>query len=114
MNRTIQGTKKVWAVWTNTDLTEGRGYKKILAVCGKKATAIRLGRKKYVQGSDCPITESVAIYFNNQWFIPGEIHLCSIGDDEVQRALDKKEAAIQKAKDAGLSKLDLIDLGIKP
>jgi hypothetical protein len=44
--------RTVWVAYTNTDCTEGRGYDVPIAVCAAEATAVRLARKQYVQGSD--------------------------------------------------------------
>lgn len=53
-------TKTYYSVYTNSDLTEGRGYHIPLALCESESTAVRLGKKKYVQGSDCPVNELTA------------------------------------------------------
>jgi hypothetical protein len=45
----------LYAVITNTDRTEGRGYEYIKHLCYKEVTAQRLGKGEYVQGLDCPI-----------------------------------------------------------
>jgi hypothetical protein len=39
-------------VWCNSDLTEGRGYEFPMFVCESQVTALRLGRKRGVQGTD--------------------------------------------------------------
>ena len=43
---TITDTKDVWVVYTNTDLTEGRGYQYPIHVCGSPATAERMAIRK--------------------------------------------------------------------
>jgi hypothetical protein len=45
----------LYAVITNTDRTEGRGYEYIKHLCYKEVTAQRLGKGNYIQGVDCPI-----------------------------------------------------------
>lgn len=49
--------EKAFVVWTNTDLTEGRGTEYPLAFCKLMATAKRLAKGRYVMGTDCRITE---------------------------------------------------------
>ncbi|MBN58699.1 hypothetical protein [Thalassolituus sp. UBA3500] len=99
----IQETKTVWVAWTNTDCTEGRGRQIPKAVCESEATAMRLGKKGYVQGSDCPVREAVAVKVNNCWLVPGKIEPISSEDVAAQARIDARRAALKKAKDAGLT-----------
>jgi len=103
----IQNSKTVWVAWTNTDCTEGRGRNIPKVVCDLEATAIRLGRKGSVQGSDCQVSDHLAVMVNNCWLIPGVIHAQTAEDVKTQNLIDKKQAAIEKAKAAGLTEEDL-------
>ncbi len=96
-------TKPVWIAWTNTDLTEGRGRVIPKAVCQSEACAIRMGVKGSVMGGHCTVTESTAIYFNEQWLIPGVITPNMDVDDRAQEKINRKRAVVEKAKAAGLS-----------
>lgn len=107
----IQATKNVWIVWTNTDRTEGRGLQIPMAFCDIEATAIRLGKKGYVQGNDCPISEAVAVKIKNSWLVPGRIEPEGPMDRAAQMLLDKKRAAFEKALDAGLTHDELKLIG---
>ncbi|MES9841194.1 MAG: hypothetical protein ABW134_11630 [Candidatus Thiodiazotropha endolucinida] len=107
----IQESKEVWVAWTNTDCTEGRGNQIPKVVCETEATALRLGKKGYVQGSDCPVSKAMAVKINNQWLVPGRVEMESREDRAIQERIDKKRAAIEKAKAAGLSEDDLKLLG---
>jgi hypothetical protein len=107
----IQDTKKVWVAWTNTDCTEGRGRQIPKSVCEAEATAIRVGKKGYVQGSDCPVSEAIAVRVNNCWLVPGVIVPTIKDDIATQKRLDEKRAVIEKAKAAGLTEEDLNALG---
>lgn len=107
----IQETKTVWVAWTNTDCTEGRGRQIPKAVCEKEATAIRLGKKGSVQGSDCNVTECTAVKVNNTWLVPGDIKPESKEDEAAQKRIDAKRAALEKAKAAGLTEEDLRLIG---
>lgn len=103
----IQETKKVWVAWTNTDCTEGRGFVVPKAVCELHATAIRIGKKGSVQGSDCNVTEEVAVRIENRWLVPGRIHYATKEDVEAQKIADDRAEALRRAKAAGLSDEDL-------
>ena len=105
--------KPVYVAWTNTDCTEGRGWQYPQAVCEIEATAIRLGKGNYVMGCDCPVSEATAINFNGTWLVPGRIHTPTPEDKQKQVLIDKKRAAIQRAKDAGLSEEDLKIIGAR-
>lgn len=107
----IQDTKQVWTAWTNTDCTAGRGQRIPKAVCETEATAIRLGRGGSVQGSNCEVTEATAVKINNQWLAPARIHSGNDGDARVQEQIDRKSAATEKARAAGLTDDDLKALG---
>lgn len=110
----IQSSKDVFVVWTNTDRTEGRGTEVPIAVCEKKATAIRLSTGQGVMGSDARIEKSVAVRIKNQWMACVRIHAPTREDDIVQQNEDKakilaeaREAAIAKAKELGMTDEDL-------
>ena len=96
-------TKPVWVAWTNTDLTEGKGYRRVLCVCEAEATAIRLGYKKSVMGSNCPVTKETAARVNGQWLVPGYINPPSRDDVMKQKKMDAKAAALKKAQALGLT-----------
>ncbi|MBA7800573.1 hypothetical protein HV170_03430 [Citrobacter freundii] len=57
----ILESKDVWVTIGCRDNTEGRGPSYVMHVCESKETAIRLGKKKYVQGSDCPVEKGIAV-----------------------------------------------------
>ena len=99
-------TKDVWVAWTNTDLTEGRGYPIPLAVCELETTAIRLGRKGSVMGSDCHVSKATAVFFGC-WLVPGVIEPATSADGAAQMALNARRSAEAKAKAAGLSDAEL-------
>lgn len=110
----IQEVAEVWIAWTNTDLTEGRGYQKPLAVCWHEATAIRMGQRGYVMGSDCPVSKAPAIRVGNRWLVPSEVHQPTPSDEQKQRELDARRLALDKARAVGLTEADLRNLGVQP
>ena len=105
--------RSVWVAFTNTDLTEGRGYEIPLAVCQTRATAIRLGSKGYIMGSDCPIKKVDLVKIDDKWYAPIEVvRVISPTkiDRETQALADKQDAIIAKAKAAGLTDDDITTL----
>ena len=103
----IQERKTVWVAYTNTDCTEGRGKEIPKAVCETEATAIRLGKKGYVMGSDCPVRESLALKVKGVWLVPGLIVPENDDDKATQSKINKKREALEKARKAGLTEDDL-------
>ena len=105
-------TRDVWVAWTNTDLTEGRGYRYPLAVCESETTAARLGQKKYVMGSACPVTKEVAVRVHGSgWLVPGAIHPETAEDAKARAILEARRAVVEKAKAVGLTDEEIAALG---
>jgi hypothetical protein len=95
-----------YVAWSNTDLTEGRGHQIPLAVCQKEATAIRMGRKKSVQGSDCRVSKCLIFRLVDGGLVhygPIRFTPSTKGDDEVQAKIDSRNAAMARAKKLGMS-----------
>ena len=110
-------TQKAYAVWSNTDLTEGRGYQYAKYICYIEATAIRLSKGAYVMGSDASVTEIELIMHNNHWCGPVYIHGPNTTDTEMEKKLELKRkadeakaAAILKAQVLGLTAEDIAAL----
>lgn len=111
----IIASKDVWVAWTNTDLTEGRGYQIPLAVCESEATANRLGVRGYVMGSSCPVSKSKAVNIKGVgWLVPGTIQQETEADKAERLRLEAKRIAMEKARAAGLTDDELRLLGGKP
>ena len=109
-------TKTVWVAYTNTDLTEGRGYDIPIAVCEVEITAHRMARKKYIQGSDGPVRPMELLKIDGKWYAPSAaINVVKPTREDVteQEAIEAKRKALAKAKAAGLSNDDLLALGAK-
>lgn len=104
---TISEKRKVFVVWTNMDLTEGRGGDFVMTVCEKPTTALRVGKGRYVQGTNCPITESFAFRIGTKWFVPGRIIKPSKEDKAIEERLALRTVAVNKAKAAGLTDDDI-------
>lgn len=92
-----------FVAWTNTDLTEGRGYVVPLAICEKEATARRLGKNGSVMGCDCEVTKVEIFKHDGRWYGPIILECPTTEDDISQAKLDARHAAKAKAKAAGLT-----------
>jgi len=106
----IQDSKPVWVAWTNTDCTEGKGFTVPCVIAESYEAAERLGSGRNVQGSNCHVTESLAVKINNTWLIPGRISQENDADKKKRRMREAREAALEKAKKAGLTPDDLAAL----
>ena len=110
----IEESRVVWVAWSNTDLTEGRGTEYPLCVCLCESTAHRLGKGRYVQGTDCEVRVDTLFRVGTRWYGPVSVVYPSPEDtaaDEQAQAESKKKlarlAALEKAKAAGLSPEDI-------
>ncbi len=103
----IKETKPVWVTYTNSDLTEGRGRSIPLFVCESEVTARRLGKGKYVMGSDCPVQGATAIKIGQSWLVPGIIEPESAQDKAIRERAEAKASVIQKMKDSGFSEEEI-------
>ena len=103
----IMEIKKVWVSWINTDLTEGRGRQIPLCVCESKATSIRMGRKKNVQGCNAEIRGAIAVKYEGKWLGPCNI-ISPSSEDKIEDAKENNyQIAKEKAKKLGLSEEDI-------
>ena len=100
---TIEKLIPGFVAWTNTDCTEGKGWRVPLAVCETQATAIRLGSKGSVQGSDCEVSKVDLYRINGLWYGPIQLRGTTNEDMREQEKLDNRAKALEKAKAAGLS-----------
>jgi hypothetical protein len=109
-------TKTIWVAYTNTDCTEGRGQDVPIAMCETEATALRVARKRYVQGSDGPVRTMEIVKIDGKWYVPSAA-ITIVGptreDIAAQEVIDAKRQAVAKAKAAGMTDADLLALGIK-
>lgn len=100
--------RDAWAVYTNEDLTEGRGRNFPLHICEIEATAVRLSRKAGVQGCDADVYQVKLLRKKGgAWYGPIVLKGSKREDDEAQRAIDARRAIEAKAIAAGMSQDDL-------
>lgn len=103
-------TKTAYVAFTNTDCTEGRGVDMPIALCELEATAKRIARGRYVQGSDGPVRRVELRKIGEQWYAPLSAvpYLApSLEDLSNQKALDERNAVLEKARKAGLTEDDI-------
>lgn len=108
---------KVWVVYTNSDLTEGRGTDYPIFTCASEATANRLAKKRGVMGSDARVHESTVVRLNTHkgtYMSDINIQYPTLADEASDKVIKEaraksklKEVAIEKAKALGLSEEDI-------
>jgi hypothetical protein len=106
----MSNTKQFYIAYTNTDCTEGRGHDVPIAVCELEATAKRIAKKQYVQGSDGPVRGVNSVNIDGKWYIPTEainIIKPSKADIAEQARVEAKQCALEKAKALGLSEEEI-------
>ena len=103
-------TKKVWIAWTNSDLTEGRGYSFPLAISESRSCALRLGKKMGVMGTDCMVEGFEAIQVDGRWLAPFRFEPPEDIDILDDKKYEARQKAIAAAKAAGLDDKTIEDL----
>lgn len=106
MTERIAKVFDVWVAWSNTDLIEGRGLEIPYAVCLSETTALRMGEKKSVQGSNCRVTKEIAVEIEGQarrLYGPTRVHHPSQEDKKHDKRIARKRAAIERAKELGMT-----------
>jgi hypothetical protein len=102
-------TREVFAVITCSDLTEGRGAHYVKAYCETSATAQRIAHKGYVQGGNCPVEKRTLYRPKGEvsWFGPVIVQLPTDADTKRQVAIDSQTAAVEKAREFGLTEAEI-------
>lgn len=107
----------LWAVYTNTDLTEGRGRQYVAHFCKLRSTANRLAKRGYVQGCDCPVEPVEVLVLDGKRVLPASlinVQMPSREDEVEETRLLEIQAAVDRAKAAGLSDDDIAKLRSRP
>jgi hypothetical protein len=95
----------IYAVFTNTDLTEGRGTEYCFALATNEITALRLAKGKYVQGTDARVKECKRLFLKvddgyGEWYAPS-LFVHKPSDEDIQNEIKLFE---KRAKDFLLEK----------
>jgi hypothetical protein len=101
--------KYVYAPYVNSDLNEGNGYQYPLAFCQLKATAIRLGKGKDVQGTHADVKEVEIFLYDDVWYGPIMVESPTANDEIVDKMIKEEIELARKKKQIMLK---LLDLGI--
>lgn len=107
MNIKISDSHRIFIVFTNSDLTEGRGYPVFVDAFFSETSAKRAAKGIGVQGTDGTIEESIAIYINEQWFIPYNIKKPSINDVAKDKRKEEIKEVLDKIKSLGLTSKEM-------
>ena len=105
--------KNIFIVWTNTDLTEGRGHQVPVAFCESRATAVRLSKRAGVQGTDADVQPFPAIKHQGSWCAPFRMTIATDADKKQEIALEERARIIEKAIASGMTKEELASLGVR-
>lgn len=95
-------TKRVWIAWTNSDTTEGRGQAYPYCISESRATAIRVGDRAGVMGSDCDVRLFDSPLIDGKWLVPGFFTNPTMDDQSQDLKYHKFQEAVLKAKASGL------------
>lgn len=106
----MNDTRYAWAVFSNTDRTEGRGREYITCICDVAATAMRKAKGAGVQGMDADVRKIELVKHNNKWYGPVNIESPTHADIDAQVRIEIKNAALEKAKNLGLTDQDIAAL----
>ncbi len=114
----VSDSKKVFAVSINSDLTEGRGYQYVAHFCQKESTAIRLSKRASVQGCDGDVGCVDALKIGDLWYVPNvplvgpsrEDDAMAVKMEAVRVAKEKRDRAIDRARELGLTDAEIADL----
>lgn len=103
----------LWAVYTNSDLTEGRGREYVKHFCRTEATAHRLSKRGYVQGSDCPVKQVTALVLDGKHVLP--LSIINVveptrEDKDNELRIHNRRAALTRAKSLGLTDEEISSL----
>lgn len=94
---------ELYAVYTNTDLTEGKGAQYPFAWSTSETAAIRLSKRKGVMGADAEVRQVCGIRIGKTTFAPVHLEVPTTHDLSVDQLRHDRNEAIEKAKSAGLS-----------
>ena len=90
----VLNEKDIFVVKTNTDLTEGRGAEYTHALTETLATAVRMGRRAYVQGCDAPVEQAKMFYIaGHGWYAPATYVYTPTDEDKKEEIRIRNEQA---------------------
>jgi len=102
--------RTVYAVYTNTDLTEGRGREYAKYYCELESTARRLAIGGYVMGTDCPVKAVKLFLHEGSWYAPGPLITGPSPEDQRAQAAIDGEKASMAAKESAIAAARVVGL----
>lgn len=105
-NARVKFSRTVYVAITNTDNNEGRGNNIALAISTTESTALRLGKRGYIQGSDCPVATYDLVKIDNVEYIKSSlfsIQRPSVEDNAADIELCRKRELIHKMVSCGMT-----------
>lgn len=95
---------ELYHVTTNTDCTEGRGVDYVNKVALTEATAKRIAKNNYIQGSDSSYYKGIAFRHNGRIYTTqGIIHEPTKEDIDEQKKIDEVNGIVIRMLDAGFT-----------
>jgi hypothetical protein len=106
----------IYVVFTNTDLTEGRGIQVPIAWSRNKYTAQRLAKGSGVQGSNADLHLAVTEFIRGKEYIKVDyvpLQSPSKEDEIKQKQMEDRDELVAKMKALGVTDEMLQGLGVK-
>lgn len=100
----VTPTGQCWAVFRNSDLTEGRGFEQVCYLCKLETTAKRLASGTNVQGSDGRVLPVSLFKHDGRLYGPIQLEMPTTADEREQERLDEWREVLAKAEQLGLSR----------
>lgn len=101
---------RVFAVYDNTDHSEGRGQEFVRAYTKLESTAIRLAKRSYVQGSDAPVEQVPLFKYGDNYFpVSSKVNVIEpkLEDIVAEERAKTFAGVLEKAVSLGLSAEDI-------
>lgn len=110
------GKRQIFIVWTNTDLTEGRGQQIPIAYAELYTTAARVAEKRGVMGSNADVREGEALIYRGRSYAPVRLEPPTDVDKAREKFRVARLAALERAKALGLTndEIELLRAGGHP
>jgi hypothetical protein len=103
----VSEKQEIYVVWTNTDLTEGRGKQIPIAYSVSMRCALRLAKGKGVMGSDADVRSFTADLRNGYVCAPVQLVEPTKKDIDLDDNDARRQSAIDKALQLGVSEDEL-------
>ncbi len=109
-------SRTLYVVFTNTDLTEGRGWQYPIGYSFNEYTALRVAKKKGVMGTDGDVSGYPTLIVDGKEYVP--VSLLNIqrpeqADIDKEQADKKRKETVARLLEAGADPEDLKALGVK-